>query len=208
MMRRLRLWLPLGGAFALASACGAGSAEVKVPGDSGAEADSGQAEGDGGAEGGGDGAGDAQSFAIYINEIMASNATLPFEGGPAGTDPWTPDWLELYNPSGRDLPLDGYRLSDDPEEPDKARLDGLLLPAGGHLLLLAAGEDASGAAQLPFTLDRDAESLTLYNPQGQPLDRVEWTDLGTQWVAARVPDGGALRLITAASPGAANPESR
>ena len=197
--------------LALLGACGAGSAEVKTSADSGATDGSADGTADGSGEGaadGADGAGEPQPFSIYINEIMASNSGLAFEGGPADADPWTPDWVELYNPSGRDLPLDGYLLSDDPEQPDKARLDGLVLPAGGHLLLLAAGAEAVGPGLLPFTLDRDAEGLTLYNPEGAPLDRVEWTDLPTQWVAARVPDGGSLRLISAPTPGAANPESR
>jgi len=200
--------------FPLLGACAAGSAEVKLTEDSGSSdgaADGGDGASDGAdglADGGGDGGGQPQAFSIYINEIMASNGDLAFEGGPPEDDPWTPDWLELYNPSGRDLPLDGYLLSDDPDEPDKGRLDGLVLPAGGHLLLFAAGAEAAGPGRLPFTLSRDAEGLTLYNPEGQPLDRVEWTDLPTQWVAARVPDGGPIRLLSAASPGAANPESR
>lgn len=203
--------------FPLLGACATGSAEVKLSGDSGAfdgAADGGDGVADGGdgasdgSDGSADGGGQPQAFSIYINELMASNDDLTFEGGPPEADPWTPDWVELFNPSGRALPLDGYLLSDDPDQPDKVRLDGLVLPAGGYLLLYAEGDTAAGPGQLPFTLDRDAEGLTLYNPDGQPLDRVEWTDLPTQWVAARVPDGGPLRLLSASSPGAANPESR
>lgn len=211
--------------FPLLGACAAGSAEVKRSGDSGASdgasdgavdgvADGGDGVADGGdggsdgSDGSADGGGQPQAFSIYINELMASNDELAFEGGPPEVDPWTPDWIELYNPSGRDLPLDGYTLSDDPDAVEKGRLDGLVLPAGGHLLLFADGAESTGLGLLPFTLDRDAEGLTLYNPEGQPLDRVEWTDLPTQWVAARVPDGGPLRLLSAPSPGAANPESR
>lgn len=168
------------------------------------------ADGTDGADGsdGADGAdgGGQEPFFIYINELMASNAGLAFEGGPDGTDPWTPDWLELYNPSGLDLPLDGYTLSDDPDVPDLARLDGLVLPAGGRLLLYATGE-ASAPGWLPFSLSAAGERLSLYDPAGQPLDQVEWTDMPTDFVAARVPDGGALTLTNQATPGATNPES-
>ena len=158
-------------------------------------------DGSDGADGGGE-----PPFFIYINELMASNSGLPFEGGPAGEDPWTPDWLELYNPSGVDLPLDGYTLSDDPEVPDLARLDGLVLPAGGRLLLYAAGE-VTGPGTLAFSLSAAGERLSLYDPAGQPLDQVEWTDMPADFVAARVPDGGPLTLTNQATPGATNPES-
>ena len=227
----------LAGMFALAAGCApslsengtdAGASTGGTGGDGGADAadgadgttdggEDGSADGatDGGADGsadsgadgadGADGGGQAPFF-IYINEIMASNSSAVFEGGPEGVDPWTPDWVELYNPSTLDLPLDGYTISDDPDVPDLARLDGLVLPAGGRLLLYL-DSDAAGPGRLPFSLSAAGERLSLYDPAGQALDQVEWTDMPSDFVAARVPDGGPLVLTNRATPDATNPES-
>jgi hypothetical protein len=155
-----------------------------------------------GADGGSDGGG--EPLRLYINELMPGNDGFAFPGGP--TEDWTPDWIELYNPNPVEVNLDGCTLSDDFSEPDKFSLDGLSIPAGGHLVLIATDEDLDRPDITGFTLSGDGEELGLYGPEGQALDRVSWGPLSDDWAAARLPDGGTLNLTNLATPGEANPE--
>ena len=155
---------------------------------------------------GGDG-GDPSHFNIYINEFMASNASLEFDN-PDG-DSFTPDWIELYNPSGGTLDLTGFTITDDFDEPGMHELDGLTLPAQGYLVLLGGSTDGGGAEYLPFRLDKDADEIGLFDPDGRALDRVTFTSQVTDVAAGRIPDGGELQFLPEATPGASNPtESR
>ena len=51
---------------------------------------------------------------IHINEIVSSNSTVLYdeEGN-------TPDWIEFFNGTTEQINLEGYGVSDDPEEPFK-----------------------------------------------------------------------------------------
>jgi hypothetical protein len=98
---------------------------------------------------------------VCINELMPSNqAALEVADGE------TPDWLELHNPTAREISLDGWVLTDTPGGPvDGApRLDHNIA-AGGFLLLFADGE--AGGAHLPFRLNADGGALGLYTPDGR-----------------------------------------
>src|SRR5688572_22227625 len=68
---------------------------------------------------------------ITINEIMAANAlTLADEGGLA------PDWIEIYNPTDRDVRLDNYGVTNNLSMPRKATIGAnVLLPAHGRVVL-------------------------------------------------------------------------
>jgi hypothetical protein len=165
-----------------------GVADGGRPNDSGAP-DSGAADsGDGTADGGD--SGDTGPLPVYptehpvvINELMLNN-----DHGYTDSDGLHPDWIELYNPGEADVALDGWTLSDDPEAVDDRRigapLDGLVVPARGHLLLAADG--GTGPGHLPFALSAGGELLTLRAPGG---DR--WT-----LQVGPMPEDVALRRIT------------
>lgn len=137
---------------------------------------------------------------LYVNEFMASNGSIGLEGVD---DDATPDWVELYNAGTFDVNLSGFWITDDLDEPAKAVLGDLVVPALGHLVLIADGED--GALHLPFKLDAGGDALGLYDPEGQPLDRITFGGQLTDVASGRAPDGGELGILPEPSPGEANP---
>ena len=67
---------------------------------------------------------------IVINEVLSSNteSAQAFDGRYY-------DWVELYNPSGKDYSLDKYYLSYDQETPYKCSLSGQTIRAHGYLII-------------------------------------------------------------------------
>jgi len=79
---------------------------------------------------------------IHINEIVSSNSTVLYdeEGN-------TPDWIEFYNGTTAQINLEGYGVSDDPEEPFKWVFPGVTIDSESYLLVFASGEDESSNVQ-------------------------------------------------------------
>lgn len=150
---------------------------------------------------GGQPADDDAAAPVVINEFMATNALTAVDD--SGT---TPDWVELYNLGGEDLDLGGYYLTDDLSEPRRHRLaEGLVIQAGGHLLLIADGEPALGDDHLGFKLSRDGEQLGLSDGEGRALDAVEFSEQLSDWSTGRFPDGSDSWEVTwQVTPGTAN----
>ena len=183
-----------------------------IPGSDDAAKDSGQ--GVGGDEGGGDGSGgdagsggdddsggtpDVETYRLYINELMASNSRLALDPDDAEA---TPDWIELHNPNEIDIDLAGFTVTDDLDDPRMHVLGELTLPAGGFLVLLA--DDGEDGIHLPFKLGSDGDAVGLYDPDGVPLDQIQFTNLGNDQVAGRYPDDGPLVLLSEPTPGESN----
>ncbi|HCH65740.1 MAG TPA: hypothetical protein DFR83_23250, partial [Deltaproteobacteria bacterium] len=78
----------------------------------------------------------------------------------------------------------------------------ITLSAGGFLVLLA--DDQTGGIHLPFKLSAEGDAFGLYDPDGVPADRVEFTNLDDNQVAGRYPDDGPLVLLSMPTPGATN----
>ena len=71
---------------------------------------------------------------VVINEFSCSNYTLGIGGD-------NEDFVEFYNPTGTDVDLGGYFLTDNPNNLDKFEIPaGTTVPAGGHLLVMCSGE--------------------------------------------------------------------
>ena len=134
-----------------------------------------------------------------LNEMMSSNQLAHFDDFFESDD-----WVEIYNPSTVAVPLGGLYISDDPTTPLKAALPDQDLAAGGFLVLLADDNPAAGPTHLGFKLSASGESVGLFTGDGQPLDRVAFQDLQEGQVAGRLPDGGSLALLSAATPGQSN----
>jgi hypothetical protein len=137
---------------------------------------------------------------LVINEIMAANAiTAQDETGEAG------DWIELYNPNDRELSLHGYTITDALANPALHRLNGVVIPAHGHLVLWADERPDAGPLHLGFKLASDGGEIGLARPDGSYIDRVQYGAQETDFSAARQPDGSdAWRIVWIPTPAAAN----
>ena len=139
---------------------------------------------------------------IFINEFMASNSSVRFDEEAEG---YTPDWIELYNVLDVTVDLTGFSITDDLEDPERHTLSDLSIGPGGYLVLFADGDPEAGAKHLDFKLDVDGESIGLYDAEGTPIDRISYTDMVSDIVGARIPDGGELEISEDPTPGYANP---
>lgn len=147
--------------------------------------------------------GGASRAPVALNELLASNATvLQDEAGGYG------DWIELANTSDEDVDLEGYAISDTRAEPRRFVFGtGVVVPAGGHLLVWADGDvvETSAEVHLPFKLAAEGEELLLVAPDGEVVDFVEWGPQTTDVSYGRVPDGtGAFRALVPPTPRAPN----
>jgi hypothetical protein len=145
--------------------------------------------------------------AVFINEWLASNTNSLAD--PADGD--YEDWFELYNAGNVALDLGGYFLSDTPNNPTKFRIPaGALIPARGFLLVWAdeeTGQNQNGVRDLHvnFRLAAGGETLLLFSPAGELLDRVSFGPQADDLSQGRFADGAAsIVSLTIPTPGAPN----
>lgn len=119
---------------------------------------------------------------VRLNEIDPANRTgCPDVFGQTG------DWIELYNTTSALVDLGGYQLSDDTGT-SAALAAGVTIPPRGFLLLWADARD-DGLDHLPFKLDASEDTVTLFAPDGTPIDRLHWQSGKDDHSFARTPDG-------------------
>ena len=114
---------------------------------------------------------------FYINEICSGNGGHYTIAGSA------PDYIELHNPSGRTISLDGYYISDDEDHLDKFSLAGYSIPGNGYLIL------AADKKELPFKLSSSGEDLFLSDAEGNILQSVELPEIEKDTTYSLQPDG-------------------
>ena len=104
---------------------------------------------------------------LYINEFVALNTTLPDPDEP-GT---FPDWIEIYNPGGTAVDLDGYYLTDNLTNLVKSPINGsVIVPAGGFVLFYADSQPEQGANHTNFALSStNGEDVALVGPDGSTI---------------------------------------
>ena len=99
-----------------------------------------------------------------ITEVMASNdLTLTDEDGDS------PDWIELHNPTPAPIDLDGWHLTDDPQDLGAWTFPPRTLEPGAYLLVMASGKDRAplqGELHTGFKLSATGEWLALVRPDG------------------------------------------
>lgn len=121
---------------------------------------------------------------VTINEVCTSNGvSFRTEAG------YHPDWIELHNPSNRELQMTGYIITDKPDSFDLACvLSDIVIPAGGYAVV-PVGETENGVFSLPFGLSRKGESIYLLSPSGKLLQKLVVPSLDTDVSFARREDG-------------------
>jgi hypothetical protein len=108
---------------------------------------------------------------IILNEIMASNRLVI-----ADNEGDYPDWIEIHNPTEKDVSLEGYWLSDHPTEEEPWFFPEVSLPAGGYMVVFASGKDyydvAENVFHTNFVIGRMGDTVLLGGPGGRVIDRV------------------------------------
>jgi hypothetical protein len=96
-----------------------------------------------------------------INEFLAAN-----NRGLADGDGEALDWIEIYNPGAKAVPLGGWALSDDAASPDKWLFPDIALGPRKYLVVFASGKDRADAAEphTNFKLNGGGEYLGLFKP--------------------------------------------
>jgi hypothetical protein len=196
---------------ALACGGGGGGADPPVtpadagPGDIGA----GGAPGDAAPTDLGQGGGDATPTDARLADAAPTDARAP-DAGPPLPDPirinelmprnggtWVDelgaleDWIELYNAGPAPIDLAGYGISDDDDRANATTLPAdasLVVPPGGTVILFADSHPEEGPAHVDFKLSGEGETVVLWNPAGEVIDRVEFPTLPENHSFARTPD--------------------
>ncbi|NLJ97326.1 MAG: hypothetical protein GX321_09260 [Clostridiales bacterium] len=95
------------------------------------------------------------------------------------------DYIILYNPYEEDIPMRGYSITDNENEPDKLVLPSKMLRSGKYLKILGESNEekiSNGVIRAGYNL-KDGETVTLYL-NGEVVDRVTIPDLedGSKYV--------------------------
>lgn len=102
------------------------------------------------------------SGALLISEFMAvNNGFLQDEDGQS------PDWIEIYNPSGTEVNLGGWHLTDNANNLAKWTFPATNLPPFSHLIVFASGKNRAEAGRelhTNFELASQGEYLALVEP--------------------------------------------
>ncbi|HAT18767.1 MAG TPA: hypothetical protein DCS85_01290, partial [Verrucomicrobiales bacterium] len=139
-----------------------------------------------------------------ITEFMADNKSVLLD-----EDNEHSDWIEICNPTGQPASLDGYYLTDDPDNLMMWRFPSVTLAPGGYLLVFASGNNRAvtgNELHTNFNLDRNGEYLALVRPDGTTILN-EFAPYPAQRADVSYGfDAGALRegYFTTASPGTTN----
>ncbi|MBQ9861988.1 MAG: CotH kinase family protein [Clostridia bacterium] len=98
---------------------------------------------------------------VMISEVCAVSAS---------TDT---DWVELRNTTDKAISLDGYRLTEAPED-EGYRFENVTVEPGGYYTLACDSNPPSDITPCaPFSLDRFGDTLYLYTPNGVLCDAFE-----------------------------------
>jgi hypothetical protein len=148
----------------------------------------------------------SESPALYINEFMAQNdSTLADPDGGGGY----PDWIEIYNAGTSRVDLGGMYLTDDLANPTKWRVpDGVVIAAGGYLIVWADSDPDQGSTHTSFGLSTEGEEIGLFNTVANGYAAIDTVTFGPQQSDVsygRSPDGsGTWRTFSTPTPGQSN----
>lgn len=134
---------------------------------------------------------------VYISEASSRNTAY------ASVDGKYYDWIELYNPTGRDISLKGYSLSDKADEKDKFVFGDTKISAGGYKLVYATDEELSGVITTGFKLSSSCNAV-LFSPDGKRLDIVRLSELTKNVSKGRESGSYSWSYFTSPTPGSKN----
>ncbi|MFP6874836.1 MAG: CotH kinase family protein [Verrucomicrobiales bacterium] len=101
---------------------------------------------------------------LIISELMAvADINHPDEDGEPS------DWIEITNNGGVAVPLAGYYLTNNADDPTRWSFPAVTLPANFSIVVFASGKDRRNPGQplhTSFTLDRGGDYLGVIAPDG------------------------------------------
>ena len=113
---------------------------------------------------------------LRINEVMASNG-----GSHLDEDGDAMDWIELFNEQGGAANMNGWYLTDDPDDLTKWQFPAVTIAANDYLVIFASGKDRKPVngdnLHTNFQLDSGGEYLALVEPDGITVaDQLDFGD--------------------------------
>ena len=136
---------------------------------------------------------------LILNEVLADN-----KYGIVDSYGDRSDWVELLNTSDGPVYLEGYYLSDDPEDPMKWQLPKVaLLPHEYAVIFLSGNESTGGEIHAPFRLSA-GESVYLSRLDGMKRDSLAIPEGINPNVSVGRGPGNAVLYYAAPTPGERN----
>ena len=120
------------------------------------------------------------------------------------------DWIELCNGSDAAVDLTGWFLSDSMDEPQKVRLDGIMIEAGGYAVVETTSHPTRQTAGVgTFGISPAGETIVLSDAQGNMVDHFQTGALAPNVTSGRVESDmtTARVFFSAATKGKANSAS-
>ncbi|HQJ74121.1 MAG TPA: lamin tail domain-containing protein [Bacteroidota bacterium] len=131
---------------------------------------------------------------IVMNEIYSRGTTAD------------PDWIEIYNSSSKAIDISGYKIYDNGGQggtkPKMEFSSGTSVPAKGFYVIVTDIPTSTNPAG--FGLSSSGEPVWLEDKNGNLIDSVTFLAHETTQSYARVPDGGAWKVVTGLTKGATN----
>ena len=109
---------------------------------------------------------------IQINEIVSTNGTVLYD-----EDGDTPDWFELYNTSGQEINLNGYRITDDPNDLSMWVFPSIVLEPNGFLVIFASDKNRKDLVAEWDAVINWGDSWSYWPGTSAPISN--WDDPGT-----------------------------
>lgn len=142
---------------------------------------------------------------IQLSEVMAKN-----NGTLADNDNEYPDWIELYNPTDKEISLEGYSLTDNAKKKGKFVFPDITMQPGEYFVVYASGKDYVDVDKriihLPYSINSDREDVYLYNSKGKELGHIALQNLKENMTCGLDEKGNTVYYQTP-TPGAANSET-
>lgn len=109
---------------------------------------------------------------IQINEIVSTNGTVLYD-----EDGDTPDWFELYNTSGQQINLNGYGITDDPDDLSMWVFPSIVLEPNGFLVIFASDKNRKDLVAEWDAVINWGDSWSYWPGTSAPISN--WDDPGT-----------------------------
>ena len=142
---------------------------------------------------------------IILNELMAANR------GAVKNGDTNPDWIELFNPTNREIDLTGAGLGDGvSEKPTFFFPAGTKLAPQAHLVVWCDDAEEQPGLHTGFALDADGQNIALWWPNDDGLtiqDAIGYGPQADDLSIGRDPDGLGPWTLNSPTPGAANTKS-